>query len=287
MNGGPQFISVPGHRIAVSGPFGNSERPNVVFLHGITGSVDFWDIVIPDKRKPTWRWGSVSLPCHAPSIANDKAPDCEIAVANCLADAIEALFPGESVHLVGWSTGGFSALLIAAEHPNLVKSVCSISGFARGKWGNTLGLMQQIARFGFVGRWCFRSLMGQLAASSKLYRKVLAMLTSSNHRGKTRANLEILHQGFAQHDFALLATFFAKIRSFDSTKSLSKITAPCLLIGGEKDTVIPSKEFSHLTSNLPLAKPIEIKDCGHLFYCEAPDTVWPQVNDWILRHEGA
>ena len=281
-----RLVECRDHRIAVSGPFGEEHLPAVVFIHGVTGSVGFWKEVLPAEVKQQFRWASVSLPCHYPSepIGDDMVVD-EAAFADNLADAIRSLFDGQPVHLVGWSTGGFSSLLIASQHPDLVTSVTSINGFIRGNWGNTLGMMQVVAKLGKVGNFGFQQTMKFLAKSKFTYQLILSGLASWSNSNKVKALISGFHQDYRQHDLSQMAKLFAGIRDIDATSMLKEIKAPCLVIGGTKDSVISPKETRHIAAHLERVELVEVAGCGHMFYCEAPETIWPKVTNWIKQHQ--
>ncbi len=279
-----RLASLAGHSIAYTGPSGAADLPPLVFVHGITGSIDCMELFLPEAVRQSHQCSAVSLPCHAPSEWTDRdgAPLRPETFSDAVAAAIRELHGDEPVHLVGWSTGGFAALMTAATHPDLVRSVTSISGFARGRWGNSLGLMQAIAALGVGGLWAFRLAMAGLVRSPIAYGLTLRGYTAG---GRQRPTLvRELHAGFAQHDFSAIGQAVAAIRGWDVSERLRSIAAPTLIIEGQRDAVVPAGEAAHLAQLIPGSETLEIAGCGHLFYCEAPDTVWPATTDWIARH---
>ncbi len=285
---GVRTISVNGHQLGVLGPIGDGGT-NVVFVHGITGDVEFWDDQIPQDLRGECRWAAISLPCHYPSTPPDTFASRDITpemFADTIGAAIRELFGGNRVHLVGWSTGGFSSLVVAARHPDLVASVTSISGFARGKWGNSLGMMQRIARLGLPGRLVFRYCFWSLSWYSYAFRIVFAGLGARGVGANPlfTSGLKTMQSRFARLNFGHMALLFGRLSGIDTSSLIRNVVAPTLVIGGVDDTIIPIQETRYVASLLGSHELEEIPDCGHLFYCEAPDQIWPRVTEWIQQH---
>ena len=59
--------------------------------------------------------------------------------AEILAAVIRRLSPTQRIALMGYSTGGFAPLNLAACVPELVASVVAVSGFSEGRWHGVLG----------------------------------------------------------------------------------------------------------------------------------------------------
>ena len=116
-------IEVHGHEISV---VQNAEPQNdlpVVLIHGITLSSNFWPLVVEGHKLQNCRWISVSLPGHYPSTVPETFQQSDVTpqlFADAVAAAIDECFDGQAAHLIGWSTGGFTALATAALHPERV-----------------------------------------------------------------------------------------------------------------------------------------------------------------------
>ncbi|MBS1983256.1 MAG: alpha/beta hydrolase [Bdellovibrionales bacterium] len=68
--------------------------------------------------------------------------------------------------------------------------------------------------------------------------------------------------------------------SFDLRAELPKIKLPTLVIGGEKDGLIPSKYLNKLAQALPAADYREIPGAGHFPFLTKADVFYSTVNDW-------
>lgn len=275
-------FEVRGHQIAVVDGRAGRTGPPLVFAHGIAVSANLWPALLQDTRLGELPWISVGLPAHFPSEAPEGFSRDDVTedfFAECLATPAREMFGGEPVHLIGWSTGGFAALAVAAHQPDLAASVVALSGFARGKWRSHLGTWQ------FLARW--RPGQFVLVTAMKVYRRVRWMYRGFM-QGLARQKLELpdavfdmLFADFGQHELHALTELIAGIRKLDLTDDLAHIRAPVLLLAGSRDKVIRASETQHLQEHLPQARLVEIPDTGHIFYGEALAENLRLIEEWI------
>lgn len=101
-------IDIGGHKI-VARVF-NKEKTGipVIFIHGITATIDFWEPVQTPIFKKNFRWYSLSLPGHypakLPSGFHNESLTADM-MAQVLTDAIKELIDDQPVILAGHSTG--------------------------------------------------------------------------------------------------------------------------------------------------------------------------------------
>lgn len=281
-------VFVDGHEIAiVDGTLGRSGPP-VVFVHGILMSVRFWPLLLRGTSLDRYRWISVGLPGHSPCVAPDNFAAADVTeelFANCLLAAVDECFPAEAAHLVGWSTGGYAALMMAAHHRQRVTSAISLSGYARGEWGHLLGYFQFVTQSWWRG-WTVPAGMRLVACFSPLYRAFQWIMTVKAIP-KTELMQTIAEVSFADYrrnDFQVMRMLFAGLRKIDSSARLTEIEAPVLVLGGERDKIIVPAEAHHLDKLLPNSQLIEQADVGHLFYSEGREQTLLQIDEWISQH---
>ena len=169
-----RMVDVGDHQIAVIDGTDGKSGPAVVFLHGILASAHLWPILIRDTPLDRYRWISVGLPGHYPSVAPKSFQREELSesfFARMVLEPVQAIFGDEPVHLVGWSTGGYSALMTAAESPERVASVVSLSGFARGAWEHFLGHLQVVSR-SWWRSWLFPWGVWYVGISPRMFRGI-------------------------------------------------------------------------------------------------------------------
>ena len=67
----------------------------------------------------------------------------------------------------------------------------------------------------------------------------------------------------------------------DSSKLLSSIQCPTLLICGEQDALTPPAIHLQMAEKIKLSKLEIIPECGHLTTLEAPDEVCRLMIEWL------
>ncbi|MCA9064642.1 MAG: alpha/beta fold hydrolase [Planctomycetaceae bacterium] len=282
-------LACQGHQVAALRRMDGAGLPPVIFVHGIAASMHFWPAVL-GARMNQLDWCSLSLPGHAPSTvpvgftAEDVTSDL---FGSIVCEAAQQWFPGQKPHLVGWSTGGFAILMAAAMESSQFSSLTSISGFARGRWGDLLGMEQRMAGSAFgpwqaLSRWSFR----QLAENRWLLNAVLRRLTGRTPTisAESLPAWQTLQEAATKNSDAVLATMFAAIRRLDISNELGRISLPVQIIGGTEDRVIPPAETSHLAGSIRSAKHVELQGVGHMFFAEAHEQSVLLIADWIQIH---
>lgn len=288
-----RLLEIDGHELAVLSA--NDGRPGtpVVFIHGISACVGFWIPSLPRAVRDEVRWISVSLPGHAPSrLPRGYRPEDVTAemFAEVQIAAITRLVGERPVALVGWSTGGFAALNIAARYPERVKSILSISGFAVGRWRSLIGLMQGLARHGRFGKRAFRTVFSALQRHRWLFQLVTAQ--ASVHWSLlggspvARATLDVWHECLQHQDLQALADLFDGIARFDIRPLLSHISAPALIAGGDRDPYVPLAHTRALAKSIPGTELLVLECTGHMFFAECTGTYHCLLIDWLKRTGG-
>jgi len=284
------LLEVSDHQIAALTANDDRPGPPIVFLHGITASVDFWVHSLPPAVRDERRWVSLSLPGHFPSRLppNFTKEDVTIKMfSDVHHGAIRRLVGDEPVALVGWSTGGFSALNLAARHPAHVQSVLSISGFAKGGWWGVIGNMRRLIALGRVGRSIFRTIWTQLGMRRWLFD--LAIGRGAFNRRSFRASpvtgptLDGWQAAVRGHDLEGLATLFERLADLDLGPFLPEIAAPTLIVGGDRDPYIPLRHTHFLAETIPGAELRVLSRTGHMFFAEATAEYHQILIDWLSR----
>lgn len=287
-----QIVEIDGHKLAALCALEGRSGTPVVFLHGITVCVDFWPLVLPEAVREGFPWVSLSLPGHYPSQLPpgfQAADVTEELFARLHSRAIAELVGTQPVHLVGWSTGGFSALNLAARCPNQVRSVLSISGFAKGHWKGIIGRMQRLLSLGALGRFAFNTAwtalgrhrwlldfsLGQAACNRKAFRA----------SPLTKPVLDVWQRALQGHDLGGLQFLFQRLADLDLRNDLPRITAPTLIAGGAEDPFIPVAHTRYLSEHIAGARLHVLLECGHMFFAERTEEYQRLLVDWLAANE--
>lgn len=178
-------------------------------------------------------------------------------------DTAEALRASglESVCLFGASQGGMMAMVIAAEHPELVRALALGSASARSS----------DEQYRVVEEWIRLAKEGNAAGlytafGEKLYPPEIFLqsrgLLAEAAKSVTREELE---------RFVILA---GGMKDFDASNDLAAIRCPVLVIGSSDDRVLGSDAASRIAEKLrdnPGSELYIYSGCGHAAYDTAPD----------------
>lgn len=281
--------TISGQEIAVGHGNDPGSGPPVVFVHGILGSVEFWTPALSVPFRESRRWYSVGLPGHWPGRLPADAPFSLDVMGDVLSEALRRTIGDEPAHLVGWSTGGFAALLLAARHPELVRSVLSIDGFATGRWHGLLGAMQKTARAGAIGRGTTGLALRAARSSRTLWNRITKRLMTRERETSHPAQriAATLLRDVRRHRPAELVRVMAAVREFDIRGELGGITAPTRIAAGENDPCVRPEHTRDLAARIPGADLKLWPGIGHMVFTERLDLFRRTLEDWLERNEPA
>ena len=283
-------IDIGGHKIVAKVFNEDKTGIPVIFIHGITATIDFWEPVQTPIFKKNFRWYSLSLPGHYPALLpsefHKESLTAEM-IAQVLTDAIKELVDDQPVILAGHSTGGFAALNIAARNPELATGVISISGFAQGKWTGALGIFQKLARLGPIGRILFKMNFKILASNLWIYRTGVGLYAKDRKALFSNPNFKrvesIAYQGTKELDLNSLLPFFNRMPDIDIRELLPNITSPTLALAGENDPIVPPEQSRIIAERVPKGENVLLKGTGHLPMFERQNEYDRALTDWVEK----
>lgn len=247
------------------------EGPLIVLLHGFLGSTENWrkalarltdhGTVLAYDRPG---FGLSGRPSHDEwGDRNPYAPETQTVL---LRQLIRALGHDHAI-LVGSSAGGTVAMQMALESPEMVDALILIAPAVYGGngapgWSKPLLSTPQVRRFVFylVHKWLGGETPDLLSGAYHDPSKVSAEEIERNGRF-TRID------GWdrALWDFVLAS------RHIDLPAQVGDLTLPTLIITGDNDRVVPTKQSLRLAAELPGAALEVVPECGHLPQEECPD----------------
>jgi pimeloyl-ACP methyl ester carboxylesterase len=231
------------------------EGPVVVLLHATLHDRRDFDAIVPslcrDHRVIALDWpGHGDSPAPAPS-----HPPTAALFADVLADVVATLDLPPAA-FVGNSVGGFAAARLAITDPQRVSRLVLVNsgGFIAGPVANlycrTLGMLAVMKRVlpGFVRRYMKATSDNDHAVEAR----VLARANTPDGVALTAA----LWRSFARPEY-------------DLRPHADRITAPCLVVWGSKDTAIPMR-FGRSTAAAIAGSRLEVLPTGHIPFSSDP-----------------
>ena len=182
-----------------------------------------------------------------------------------------------SVHVVGASMGGMVAQTLAAERPELVRSLTSIMSNTGSRFSGqpALRIYPMLLRRAPEEREAFvEHMMGVFdqigsRALGRDFERLRATAELSFERGVNPA-------GTGRQLGAIVA-------SGDRTAALAAIEAPTLVIHGTRDPLVRPSGARATAKAIRGARLMMVPDMGH----DLPDQAWPQLIDAIASHAHA
>ncbi len=283
-------MQIDGHKLVALSFNPDTPGSPIILLHGITGSVGFWT---PDQRSVFESHGpcyALSLPGHFPAAFppgfRQESLTAEM-MAHVLTAGIRELVGNQPVILVGYSTGGFAVLAVAALAPAVPRCAISISGFASGQWTGALGRFQRWVRRGSIGRLLFKLIYRSCRWPRAWFRASLRIHAADPHRFLAYPHLDAIVDGslsnFRQLDLDAMAQYFAVMPDIDIEPLLTRITAPTLVLAGTNDPTVPPAQSHLIAENVPHAELAMLEEVGHVPMCEDHLAFRQVVGDWLQR----
>lgn len=211
--------------------------------------------IIPDHRGT----GASGTPDHGYTIARHAAD-----MAAVLGD-----IGAGPTHVVGSSTGGAMAQVMALDHSDLVRSIVLADSWARpDDWfRHQFASRKRILRDSGVAAYTETS--AQFLFGSTYFR---------NHYDEVRAWIDVAASSGT--DPGIMAKRIEMIVAFDESHRLGDIDAPALVVVGDEDICTPPAASVELAGLIPGAE-LQTLTGGHLIYKEQPDRFFETVDRFL------
>jgi 3-oxoadipate enol-lactonase len=233
----------------------NEEELPVVLLHGTSGQSEDWSQVVEQLT----RHRRVIPLNYAESVAGTDSANAPR--VSDFAGRVVAAAGASGAHrfdLVGYSLGAAVAASIAAEYPEMVRSLVLVTGFSYGgdpRMRLQFNLWLHLARTDKIA-------LAMLLLVSGLSREFLSAFDENTIDG-------IIHSFVAMSDWPLIEQNIRVDLALDVREQAKKIKAPTLSITGKYDQIVPPFYTQELTDLIPTAQGVEIP-AGHLSFVEKP-----------------
>ncbi|MBM7772115.1 pimeloyl-ACP methyl ester carboxylesterase [Actinokineospora baliensis] len=254
-----------------------------VYVHGLGGSATNWTDL------------AASLAGYAPGIAVDlpgfghsEPPKGYTYALTAHADALATWLRGLDlgpVHLLGNSMGGAISILLAARHPDLVRTLTLVSPAVpdlRPKASRMSDRRIPLAFLPVVGPRVRRALANLTPAERA--RQMLDLCYAEpwtvTEGRLAEATAEYAERaGMTWAGPALAASTIGLIRAWFATgprslwRALPHIKAPTLVIWGDRDRLMSVRKAPRTTRLIPRARLLVLQHTGHVAQMERPSTV--------------
>ncbi len=274
-----KYLDQPDDLIEVSGiklhvrDRGSKSAPAVIMLHGTASNLQTWDGWAAALQAGGFRSITLDLPGNALSGLDpngDYTDERTVEVVLALMDKLGL----ERANLIGSSLGGRIAWLFAANHPARVSKLVLVSPDGFASHGFEYGKAPEVSRLLDAGQYVLpkRFLRSSLAAAyadpaqmdEATLDRYFELMRAPGVRG---AILARMRQTVLQPPGPLLA----------------RITAPTLLLWGEKDQMIPISNTADYLAALPDARLVRLPEAGHVPQEEAPATSVKPVIEFLRQ----
>ncbi len=266
------------HRVSLRGmdvhylEWGDSTRPPMVLLHGLTGHARIWDHMAPHLAEqfhlfaPDQRGHGESG--HANSYTTQEfANDIE---------AMRAHWSIDRFVLMGLSMGGHNAMAYAAQRPERVDRLIIIDippAFDMRRAPDRAKTEEQAKN----GHRRFATLEEAIADA----RAGNPTAPDDNLRYRTMCNVRETADGglMFRYDQKVQATW----QPDDLWPALPQLTMPSLLVRGGLTNALARATAERMVAVFPDLELIEVPDSGHSVPTDKPEKLWPIVLDWLDR----
>lgn len=264
-------IAVDGADLFVADTGGDGEP--IVFLHGFLFDGRQFEAPIAHLCD-TYRCISIDFPGQGRSQPSRHGYSIDTLAAD-MADVVEQLGLGP-VHLVGLSMGGFAGMRLAANRPELLRSLTlvntSAAPHARSKFPKQL-VLAAIARVtGITLPPIVAGVEGELYGE-----EFLADPGSEEVRRVWRRRWADADRG------ALVATLLGLMRRADFRDRLPEIKVPTLVIAGVLDRSLPPLQSREIAELVPDATLVELAHAGHSSPIEDPEAFAAAMTGFLAR----
>lgn len=187
----------------------------------------------------------------------------------------------DAVHVLGTSFGGEVGLLLAARHPERVKTLATVASVDRtppGMRDNSRALAEEARAVAAGG--------DPAAFHDAITRDVYSPAYRRDHADDLAdrlAKIAALPAAWYQGLLGILES----IEDFDLTPELGRIGCPTLVVHAAQDAVMPEERVRALAAAIPDAELRVHPTAGHALFAEDPDWLIRVYRDFLVRRGAA
>ncbi|MGW2366094.1 alpha/beta fold hydrolase [Streptomyces sp. NPDC001667] len=285
--------------------FGRRTAPpvTVVFSHGYCLSQDAWHFQRAALRGAVrtvfWDQRSHGRSERGRSQLDGSVPVSIDLLGRDLKAVIDAAAPEGPLVLVGHSMGGMTMMALAAQYPELIADRVVGTAFvgtsSGGLAANTYGLPaagMSVVRRVLPGVFKVMTAQPELVergrrATADLFAGLIRRY-SFGSRDVGPAVTRFAERLLEATPVDIVAEFYQVFAEHDKVEALCTFAdCPVVVIGGEKDLMIPSKHSEAIAEVLPRARLVLLPGVGHLAMMEQPEVVSGCLMELLSAAAGA
>lgn len=284
-----QTLYISGHKLAVLPLNPEASGETIILLHGFSHSIGGW--LSDTTFRSLGRCYALSLPGHYPAAFPPGFERRQLTtelIAELLAKAIERIAGDQPVTLVGFSTGGYAALALAALYPQRIKRVICVAGFAQGRWGGPVGAWQRLACGNLLQRtrlWLQLQLLKYVPLGVLVKGKIWQQSAGDSPNIKANPLLRPYAAGLHRYMRGVrpgaLIQYCQTMAAIDITALLPAIRLPMLVMFGSRDPIVPPEQGRLIASTVQNATLAELVGAGHLVMLERPSEYSQIIHSWM------
>ncbi len=254
--------------------------PKLVFLHGLFETPDLW---LPSLARLGLTEDSAlcpSLPGHssADTAGSTEADLASGAWLDRMVNAIAAFSGGEPCILVGHSTGGMIAAMIARAAPGLVHSIVMAGSLTCGHRGLKATASMRLMANGVLGPLAFRAGWAWSLSSQAVFAEQLRGVMA---QGDPLDIPDTMRQTLQQCDAGAIRSMALWVLAQSVATGMAEIEVPVLAMIGQSDTVVPPQHQFGILRHHPMSQGVLMAG-GHLPFVENPEQFDRTLLQWIL-----
>lgn len=273
-----RFIELNGIRVHYK--MAGQGEPTFILLHGFAASEFSWrEVMTPLAQmgaviaydRPAFGLTSRPMPGEW-SGPNPYSADAQADLLIALMDALNI----RQAILVGNSAGGTVATLTTLRYPERVRALVLVDPaiYVGGGAPPAVRWLLATPQMRRIGPLLVRSIQTWGRDFGRSAWHDPDKITPEIWQGYTRP-LQVENWDRALWEFTLAS------RPLGLDQQLGRLTLPVLVITGDDDRIVPTKQSIRLAQELPNAKLVVIPNCGHLPHEECPKAFMQAVTDFV------
>jgi pimeloyl-ACP methyl ester carboxylesterase len=288
-------ITAPdGTRLAVqtSGP---TDAPRVVLVHGLSLTQEIWTAQ-RHALDATYHVVTFDLRGHGDSDDAAQGDYDEAAIGSDVVAVLDA-HRGYPCVVVGHSMGGMALLAALGDRPDLVgdqvagivlvntAAAAVVSGLRGGSMAAGIAFVRERARSSLLGRMVYGGLDAEGNPRGNDLATVVTRMLGVGPNGGDDAVKTIRRLVLGSRPY-VAGELWRTIGTFDRLEVVQTLEIPALVIGGDRDRLLPMHHSRRLAEALADGELLELADVGHVAMLERPDEVNVALVAFVRRVVG-